>query len=225
MARKSKYSVDYSTLRAMSQTDLKKYIRGASKVLQSRIKRLSNSPYSNYSPTLGAWEKNTKTGGVFEGGFGTKGKSKAQLNKMANYLNTMISTSDTPKSLAHLGQTTEILDKIFDYNTSYADSKDTYDALLKADLDIVMKYVSNNINEWIAYIGSDGVGDVFNVREYGTDVEQYRDLLRQIKLDTARKKMKEKGAELWFKKQRAIDAGVKQPTGKKTMRYKGKFKK
>lgn len=223
--RKSKYAVDYSTLRAMSTSEIKQYIRGASKTLQSKVKRLNMSPYAKYSPTLELYNKTTKAGRVFEGGFGTSKKTKAQLNMMANYLNTLLSTIDTPKKLEHVGKTSDILDKIFDFDTSYADSKDTFDALLQDDLDVVMKYVSNNINEWIAYIGSDGVGDVFNVREYGDTVEQYRDLLRQIKLDTAHKKMKEKGAELWFKRQQAIDAGVKQPTGIKTMRYKGKFKK
>ena len=53
---KSKYIKSPTEFYTMSNTELRQYVRNASKVLTKRISRLKESPFSTFSETLDRWE-------------------------------------------------------------------------------------------------------------------------------------------------------------------------
>lgn len=222
--KKSKYIKDVSDLKAMTESDLKAYIRGGSKVLQSKIKRLSQSPYAAYSETLEKYNRYTAgTRQIFSGGFGTKGKSYPEMRKMANYINSLISTAETPKRLSQFGASVDKIDQMFQARKFFG-AEEAWKDLINNHFDAVKKYVSENIDTWIAYVGSDGVNDVFNVNEYDGDEERYLDLMRRMIVDMRHSDMQM--AAQRFALQRMENKTAKPVTGTtRTMRYKGKFKK
>ena len=225
MAKKSKYAKDVSDFKAMTEKELRDYIRGGSKVLKSRVSRLAKSPYAEYSPTLAKYRDLTKGDKrVFSHGFGTSGKSYGELRKMANYINTMLGNVDTPGKLANFGKTIDKIDELFQQRKFFG-AEDEWRNLIHNNMEAVKDYVSKNVDTWISYVGSDGVDDVFNVNEYDLEEDQYLDLFRTIILEYRRTDMKIAGQRIATER---LKQGIPAPKGAeptKSVRFKGKFKK
>ena len=224
MAYKSKYVKDASDIKAMTDKELRDYIRGGSKVLKSRVSRLAKSPYAQYSPTLAKYANYTKDNRVFANGFGTKGLEYGQLRRMANYLNTMLATEDTVSKLAQFGTSIDRIDDMFQARKFFG-AEDAWKDLIHNHFDAVKEYVSKNVDTWIAYVGSDGVDDVFNVNEYDNDEDKYLDLLRTIIVAYRKEDIMVAGRRIAAER---LDQGIttnKTAQPIKQFKYRGKFKK
>ena len=225
MPKKSKYVKDVSDFKAMTDRELRDYIRGGSKVLRSKVNRLAKSPYAEYSPTLAKYKDLTKGDKrVFSHGFGTQGKSYSDLRRMANYINTMLGNVDTPGKLANFGKSIDRIDALFEQRKFFG-AENEWRNLIYNNMDAVKDYVSKNVDTWISYVGSDGVDDVFNVNEYDNEEEQYLDLFKTIILEYRHTDMKIAGKRLATER---LNQGVPPTKGiapTKGIRFKGKFKK
>lgn len=217
--RKSKYSVEFSTLKNYTNDELKAYIRGGSKVISSRMSQIRKSPYADYSKSLERYDNLRKTGGVFEHGFKTKGLDRPELRKLANYVNSTITGMDTLAYLRDYDVMVQSLDGIFS-KTNFSEAQALWEQLVNDNFDMIKSYVSENIESWISYVGSDGVNDVFNINDYATEEEQYIDLFKRMKSDYNKKKLKEAA---WGIREQRKDMGRVQPETIRKMRYKGKF--
>lgn len=213
----SKYVKDISDFKAMSDDELRQYIRGASKVISSRMSKIRKSPYAQYSKSLQHYNNLRKPGKALSNGFKTKGLSRPELRRLANYVNSTVASMDTMAGLRDYQEALLKLDDIMDRD--YKDAQRAWEELVVNDFDAVKDFVSSHIDEWISYVGSDGVNDVFNINEYSTEEEKYIDLFKRIKVDYNRKKAKELGLEIQMRRQ-----SIKERP-KRTMKFKGKFKK
>ena len=94
---KSKYIKSPTEFYTMSNTELRQYVRNASKVLTKRISRLKESPFSTFSETLDRWENEQ----VFlrGRGFSTKNVTQAELIDTAQVINSVLSVDESPAEL------------------------------------------------------------------------------------------------------------------------------
>ena len=217
--RKSKYELDYSAFKSMTDDQLRQYIRGASKVISSRMSKIKKSPYAKFSKSLDRYNALRSPRGALSKGFATKGLSRPELRKMANYVNTIVSGMETIGGLKSYEHAVKSLDGIFK-DMDYKEAQKIWEQLVDTNFDAVKEFVSNNIEEWIAYVGSDGVNDVFNINEYGSEEDKYIDLFKRMKTDFNKKRLKEKAVELRMQR-----GQTNKPTPTRSMKYKGKFKK
>lgn len=101
MERISKYLIDPSEIFNMSTKELKSYIRGASKTLGSRIKRISSSEFSDFSELLNTLEEVEGRIGKISGA--TKGLNEAQLRRKAAGFSQLFQITETKGQLESEG--------------------------------------------------------------------------------------------------------------------------
>lgn len=220
--RKSKYELDYSAFKSMSEQDLRTYIRGASKVISSRMGKIKKSPYAKYSKSLDRYNTLRSSKGALSKGFKTKGLDYGELRKMANYVNTIISGMETIGGLKSYDEALKSLDNIM--RKDKTEGRKLWEKLIDTNFDAIKEYVSKNIDTWISYVGSDGVNDVFNINEYGSEEDKYMDLFNVIREQYIRQDLKVKGKKLQDEQRLRHEKGIR-PSPTRSVKYRGKFKK
>ena len=98
----SKYSISPMQISKMNETELKNYLRSVWKVVQKRVKRISESEFSDFSELLAQYETlSNRYGGKFTGS--SKGLKLKDLRRKAKDMLTLVNITETKKQLENEG--------------------------------------------------------------------------------------------------------------------------
>jgi len=170
--RKRKYALQPSAINAMTEKELKTYIRNAGKNFQSLAKRINNSKFRAYSSVPNIIHAGQQAGYFSEkGGVVTKGISLNTLRREALQINWVMNFAETPRELEkHFKYTTEEWDEIFD-TLDFNKAKAVRDELFstQAGIDAWERY-------WKLY-GEQLVKDYDSLRGTSTAYDDIADLM------------------------------------------------
>jgi len=99
----SKYDISSKEIFNMSESELKKYIRGAYNSISSKIRRTSKSEYADFSELLSEAESIAKRWGSDKLSSATRGLNKHQLQRRALDLASLFRITETPAQLKQEG--------------------------------------------------------------------------------------------------------------------------
>lgn len=99
----SKYDVSPKQIFKMSESELKTYIRGAYKSIESKLRRTANSEYADFSELLSEAEAIAKRWGQNKISSATKGLDKWHLQSRALDLASLFRITETPAQLEQEG--------------------------------------------------------------------------------------------------------------------------
>ena len=97
----SKYAIDPSEIYQMSESELKRYIKGGWKSIGTKIRRTSKSEFADFSELLQDLEEIEGRIGKLSGA--TKGLSMKQLRAKAQGINQLFRITETPAQLEREG--------------------------------------------------------------------------------------------------------------------------
>lgn len=174
--KKSKYAIDPIALMKMTDSELRSYIRNASKVFDKRIKAFQSIPYGKASETLSYIES---SGNAFKSGksmFATKGLTRSELQAKAMGVNVIATLNETPAQFVKDVEE-EIKDVIYDYSPE--DEEAIEDMFYNPDnFEKLRDFVNVHIDSIYDLLGSDRVNEFANTYE-DDDASFYAELLKE----------------------------------------------
>lgn len=173
--KKSKYAIDPIALMKMTDSELRSYIRSASKVFDKRIKAFQVIPYGKASETLSYIES---SGNTFKSGksmFATKGLTRSELQAKAMGVNVIATLNETPAQFVKDAED-EIKDVIYDYSPD--DEEAIEDMFYNPDnFEKLRDFINVHIDSIYDLLGSDRVNEFANT--YEDDTAFYAELLKE----------------------------------------------
>lgn len=174
--KKSKYAIDPIALMKMTDSELRSYIRSASKVFDKRIKAFQVIPYGKASETLSYIES---SGNTFKSGksmFATKGLTRSELQAKAMGVNVIATLNETPAQFVKDAED-EIKDVIYDYSPD--DEEAIEDMFYNPDnFEKLRDFINVHIDSIYDLLGSDRVNEFANTYE-DDDTAFYAELLKE----------------------------------------------
>lgn len=167
---KSKYSINPVDIYNMSTTELKKYIRGASKSLSKKIKAFQKSPYGTWSQTLEYIENSGSLWSTGKSMFATQGLTQSQLMDKAFFVNVLSSFDESPAEFnAEWESNLEYVLEEARRTGKYDEAKEFFSE--GNNHEMLKVYFNKKYNLIMQYIGSDEVNRLS--KEYGEDAPEF----------------------------------------------------
>lgn len=166
----SKYSISYPAIWQMSSSELKTYIRSASKTLSKKIKSFQKLPFGMLSETLQYVENANSLWATGKSMFAAKGLTASELRDKAYFVTNLAGIDETASGFER-----ETMEEIYELASLQPDDEgyeETIEYLTDPDNLDKMKYFAElNWNTIMSYIGSDEVNNLG--REYEHDPSQF----------------------------------------------------
>ena len=167
---KSKYSINPVDIYNMSTSELRSYIRGASKSLSKKIKAFQKSPYGTWSQTLEYIENSGSLWSTGKSMFATKGLTQSQLMDKAFFVNVLSSFDETPAEFnAEWESNLEYVLNEAQKTGKYEDAKDFFSE--GSNHEMLKVYFNKKYDLIMQYIGSDEVNRLS--KQYGEDAPEF----------------------------------------------------
>lgn len=179
--KKSKYAVDPLELMQMTDSELKNYIRSASKGLSKKIKAFQAIPYGSASETLSYI---ANSGNAFRAGksmFATAGLTRAQLQAKAMGVNVIQTLGETPASFKQAAD--QYITEAIEAYTKEQQALIEEMFLNKENFELLRDYVYTHMDSIYDLLGSDRVNELGLEYEDETQAPEFYIQLLQETMD------------------------------------------
>jgi len=164
----SKYAIDPSRIFQMSDAELKQYIRGGYKTIESKIRRIRKSEFADFSEMLQELEMVEGRTGHLSGA--TRGLTQQQLRNKALGISQLFRISETPAQLNREGY-----DNIKNFFREPRFTRRFIEGIHRNQM--MLRKLANKNDKFIRDIlGSEQIAQIVEENE-GDDQEMYRKLL------------------------------------------------